>query len=671
MKKFTKFLAALLCLCLLFTSCAPAKQEEAEVSGDSQQVQNLEKLCLVWGYTKYHHPAFLLGQRDWDEELLNLIPTVSEAKEEKVNDILHEWFVSLGEIDYGTDRKRNLPSEDELIVQSDTDWISQEYLGKELCEDLSQMTEVPSINRSKAPVSFQESGKPEFINELLYQDMDYTDLSYRLLGLFRFWNAIEYYSPYLKVMEEEWATLLPQSIQKMQQVEDQTGYELTLFWLASRMNDCHTMLLNGETTVLTLAKDSTQLQLLCGYFGKNFAPVKLVTVDHQPVVAAVGAENCPLMIGDVVLKLDGEDIDKVIEQRKEYIPIPNDEKLSTLYPYLLTSKEETMEVTVLRDGKEETFSVAASPENYACCYLPLAYQQDEGIPYQITEDNIGVLHLQNPLETSVGEMMEQLKDTDGLVIDLRQGIQPSFEISNFHRYFCSDYQGAAQVIVPSQAIPGTYQSSLASAGGTQEEREMLGIYLYQKPVVLLVDENVVSSGEYAAMLMAAGENVALLGENTRGADGNVAYLPLPGNLQITFSSMGIFGPNMEQTQRIGLAPDIEVHPTVEGIKEGRDEVKEAAVAYLQEQNLSSDAAPVQNNSEAPLGSPENPIAEEPQDNGEAPLGSPENPIAEEPQDNSEAPLGSPENPIAEEPQDNSEAPLGSPENPIAEEPQAE
>jgi C-terminal processing protease CtpA/Prc len=48
--------------------------------------------------------------------------------------------------------------------------------------------------------------------------------------------------------------------------------------------------------------------------------------------------------------------------------------------------------------------------------------------------------------------------------------------------------------------------------------------------------------------------------------------------------MGIFGPNMEQVQRIGLTPDIEIYPTIEGIKEGRDELLEAAVAYIQEQN---------------------------------------------------------------------------------------
>ena len=47
---------------------------------------------------------------------------------------------------------------------------------------------------------------------------------------------------------------------------------------------------------------------------------------------------------------------------------------------------------------------------------------------------------------------------------------------------------------------------------------------------------------------------------------------------------------MGQTQRVGLAPDIEVHPTIEGIKEGRDELMEAAIAYIQEQAQIAPAA---------------------------------------------------------------------------------
>ena len=92
MKKIARVVAVLLCVCMLFTSCAPAETTE-ELSADSPKVQNLEKLCKVWGYTKYNHPAFLLGQKDWDKELKKLIPVVSEAEEEEVNNILHEWFV--------------------------------------------------------------------------------------------------------------------------------------------------------------------------------------------------------------------------------------------------------------------------------------------------------------------------------------------------------------------------------------------------------------------------------------------------------------------------------------------------------------------------------------------------------------------------------------------------
>ena len=81
-----------------------------------------------------------------------------------------------------------------------------------------------------------------------------------------------------------------------------------------------------------------------------------------------------------------------------------------------------------------------------------------------------------------------------------------------------------------------------------------------------------------------GENVTILGENSVGSDGDITYLPLPGGINMSFTSQGIYTPDGGQTQRIGLTPDIEVHPTIEGIKEGKDELKEAAVSYIQEQN---------------------------------------------------------------------------------------
>ena len=199
MKKIARLVAVLLCICMLFTSCTPAGQS-VDSNGNtvnSQKVENLEKLCKVWGYTKYNHPAFLFGEKDWDEELLNLIPVVSEAKSDEVNDILHEWFVSLGEIDYGTSRPGSKPIESEAVVQADTNWILDEaYLGEALSADMQKMGPVPKIDRSKAPVKFSTGQSvPNFKMENTDAGCSYQTEEERLLGLFRVWNAIEYYFP--------------------------------------------------------------------------------------------------------------------------------------------------------------------------------------------------------------------------------------------------------------------------------------------------------------------------------------------------------------------------------------------------------------------------------------------------------------------------------------------
>ena len=124
-KRLVKLLAGLLCVCLLFTSCAPAEVSD-EKSTALQQVQNLEKLCLVWGYTKYRHPAFYIGEKDWDKELLTLIPQVQEAKSDKdANQILYDWFVALGEADFGETRNHQFwknQDPNKIDIQADISW---------------------------------------------------------------------------------------------------------------------------------------------------------------------------------------------------------------------------------------------------------------------------------------------------------------------------------------------------------------------------------------------------------------------------------------------------------------------------------------------------------------------------------------------------------------------
>ena len=46
------------------------------------------------------------------------------------------------------------------------------------------------------------------------------------------------------------------------------------------------------------------------------------------------------------------------------------------------------------------------------------------------------------------------------------------------------------------------------------------------------------------------------------------------------SGIGVFYPDKRPTQRVGIVPDLDVRPTLAGIRAGRDEVLEAAVRRI-------------------------------------------------------------------------------------------
>jgi C-terminal processing protease CtpA/Prc len=55
-------------------------------------------------------------------------------------------------------------------------------------------------------------------------------------------------------------------------------------------------------------------------------------------------------------------------------------------------------------------------------------------------------------------------------------------------------------------------------------------------------------------------NVKIIGSTTAGADGNVSGFNLPGGLRTAISSIGIVYPNLKETQRVGIIPDVFVIP---------------------------------------------------------------------------------------------------------------
>jgi C-terminal processing protease CtpA/Prc len=97
----------------------------------------------------------------------------------------------------------------------------------------------------------------------------------------------------------------------------------------------------------------------------------------------------------------------------------------------------------------------------------------------------------------------------------------------------------------------------------------------------LIDSRAMSAAETCLQILRDNQLATFLGENSGGTNGNIATATTPGGFEIFFTGMRASGPDGSTIQGHGIVPDQVVHPTLDGIRAGRDEILEAAVAAAQ------------------------------------------------------------------------------------------
>jgi C-terminal processing protease CtpA/Prc len=106
--------------------------------------------------------------------------------------------------------------------------------------------------------------------------------------------------------------------------------------------------------------------------------------------------------------------------------------------------------------------------------------------------------------------------------------------------------------------------------------------VYRGKVVMLINEDAISQSEHTCMFFEAATDVTFIGTPTAGANGDVTFMVLPGNLQVSFTGHNVRHADGRQLQRVGIQPTIRVAPTIRGTIEKRDEILERAISFLQE-----------------------------------------------------------------------------------------
>ena len=198
----------------------------------TEDISNLSVLCKVWGYLKYYHPSVVGGKHNWDDELVKMMPKILKSRNKDERDkILSEWVTSLGEFKRDTFPAIKL---DSVKMYPDLDWINDK---KELGSLSDQLEVIKTAKRDYDKTNYLEfpaNDLASFSGEKAYTETTYPSTKIRLLGLFRFWNVIQYYYPYKYLIGENWHKVLQDFIPKFINAKNELEYKLAILELITK-----------------------------------------------------------------------------------------------------------------------------------------------------------------------------------------------------------------------------------------------------------------------------------------------------------------------------------------------------------------------------------------------------------------------------------------------------
>jgi C-terminal processing protease CtpA/Prc len=522
------------------------------------QVDNLALLARVWGFAKYHHPRVTSGQEQWDFALFEVVPRVLAAPDRaSAASALSAWLAALGEI-APCSPCASLPANPHLVP--DLAWIGDAAgLGQELSARLALIhRNRPAGGEQHYVEHMQNVGNPAFPTELPYANHSSPDAGYRLLALFRYWNIIAYWFPYRDVMDAEWYGVLREFIPLMMEETDADGYRLKLMRLIARIDDTHAFL-EGQGHLVPPT-------------GSTDLPVVVRFVGGQAVVRGLYSEVGPatgLRVGDVIEQIDGVPAATLIALSRPFYSASNEDALLRKIASRLTRGEGAAVVSGF--GAEGAFTLTAQRERNVYMYGGVNPTHDlPGPAFRMLGDEVAYLKLSSVVGAQVSAYVEQALGAKVLVIDIRN--YPSdFVVFSLGGHLVAAPTPFARFTKGDASNPGAFAWTEPVVIAPRQPR-------FTGRVVILVDETTQSSAEYHAMGYRRAPGAIVVGSTTAGADGNVSRIPLPGGLSTIITGIGVFYPDGSPTQRVGIVPDLEVRPTIAGIRGGRDEVLEAGVS---------------------------------------------------------------------------------------------
>ncbi|MFD1142962.1 S41 family peptidase [Larkinella insperata] len=528
-------------------------------------LEQTDAYIKIWGLLKYYHPTVCAGSLNWDSVFVAQLPQVTTATSpDQFNQQMTDWIRSLGDLS----TRPALPTEYDRQINFNQphDWFASTPILSTATVALLKDVVRYRHTGPKQYVKIQSPGIAVVQNEQPYADIAYPTESYRLLALARYWNIIAYFFPYRYLTDQPWNEVLTTLIPPIRDAKNATAYLQTLRVLAAKVNDSHSRMIGNPHRVKVLEEANFYL------------PIQATVIDRKLVITGfrhpATAESLGLQPGDAILTIDQDSIPSRIAR---YAPLLGASNQAVVHrdvaEYLIWQATDSAVVTFQRGNQLLNRTVRLAT---------LGEFRDEGNPvsskpaYSILAENVGYINIGQLEASQVKKIFRKLKKTQGLIIDLRTYPKSFLSYPKLCNCLSTASTRFVKYLYPNLSYPGTFRASVNYCGQQRDRPPYAG------KIAILVNEYTQSMGEFFAMAFRTLPRSTIIGSQTAGADGDITTIPLPGGYRVLMTGSGIYYPDMRPTQRIGIVADRAVAPTIEGIRQGRDEILERAMHYLKE-----------------------------------------------------------------------------------------
>lgn len=530
-----------------------------------QNIKYLTLLGEMWGFLKYHHPAIARGDYNWDAQLFRVLPLLLNCRNDKeFSAVMEKWVDDLPGIPKCKNCKSLTAVKDVAVLPNYGSLFTNNVLSQTLIHKLQYILD-NSHNEKHYYITFQtEAGNPEFRHEKSYDSMKYPDAGYRLLALYRYWNIIQYFSPNRNLITEDWNTVLADFIPQVIQADQKNTYVNTMVKLISTTHDTH-----GFISSEVYAAD----------LGRYKLPVQARFIAHKLVITGYYKDTLNvknnLKIGDVICSVNGDQISSLV---KKYLPVTSASNEGAALrdmpgTYLLRNNNDIFKLEIEREGKVIPISQQGAENSKIDTYSYDSNPDPEAPGYKLINKQIGYIVCSRYKNKDLDSIKKQFQHTRGIIVDMRN--YPIDEmVHTLGDYFKSHSSSFIKFTDGTVTHPGLFTYGAPVKNGKKSRN------YYKGKVVVLVNERTQSNAEFVTMAFQSAAGVTVIGSTTSGADGNISGISLPGGIGTDISGLGVYYPDGTNAQRTGVKIDLIVKPTVQGIKNGTDEVLEKAKSLI-------------------------------------------------------------------------------------------